>query len=175
MQARGQMDEAEQLFMSGLQTAEQISSKPTDLKGYLIASVAGLSQARKDYPTAKQGFEQALFQFSETNNWQGISATQRSLGEIALATQSYDEAERRFNDGLAASENHDWPAGRAKILSGQAFLAEAKRQFRRAEGLLGLAHDCFYELSDFPGLCWTDARLARVIAAITEDSGPVAG
>ena len=63
MQARGQMDEAQQLFMSELQTAAQISSEPTDLKGYLIASVAGLFQARKDYSEAKQGFEQALFQY----------------------------------------------------------------------------------------------------------------
>ena len=175
MQARGQMDEAQQLFMSGLQTAAQISSEPTDLKGYLIASVAGLFQARKDYSEAKQGFEQALFQFRETNNWRGISATLRSLGEIALATQCYDEAERRFKEGLVASDNHDWPAGRAKILSGQACLAEAKGQFRHAQGLLGLAHDCFYELSDFPGLIWTDATLARVTAAITENPGPAAG
>ena len=74
-----------------------------------------------------------------------------------------------------ASDNHDWPAGRAKILSGQACLAEAKGQFRHAQGLLGLAHDCFYELSDFPGLIWTDATLARVTAAITENPGPAAG
>jgi tetratricopeptide (TPR) repeat protein len=175
MQARDQMDEAERLFTSGLQTAEQISPGPTEVKGYLIASVAGLYQARKDYPKAKQEFERALFQFREANNWRGVSATLRSLGEIALATQSYDEAERRFKEGLAASGNHDWPAGRAKILSGQACLAEAKGDLRHAQGLLGLAHDCFYELSDFPNLIWTDATLARVTAAITEDAGPVAG
>jgi tetratricopeptide (TPR) repeat protein len=170
MQARGQLDEAERLFTGGLQTAARISPEPANLKGFLIASAAGLAQAREDYPAAKQGFEQALFQFREANNWEGIAATLRSLGEIALATGRYDEAERRFKEGLAVAENHDWPAGRAKILLGQASLAEAKGQLRHAQGLLGLAYDSFYNLSDFPGLVRTDARLARVTAAIAATS-----
>jgi len=174
MQARGRLEEAQRLFTSGLQTAAQISPGPTDLKGYLIASVAGLAQARGNYSDAKRGFDEALFQFRQTDNWEGVAATLRSLGEIALAAQCYDEAERRFKEGLAVSENHDWPAGRAKILFGQACLAEAKGQFRHAQGLLWLAHDSFYELSDFPGLVRTDATLARVMAAIAETSGSAA-
>jgi tetratricopeptide (TPR) repeat protein len=166
MQARGNYESAQSLFIDGFNLALRFdgSRKDFDRQGDLQASLAGLAEAQHNYESARRLYTEALGRYQKTGNMTGQAAMYHQLGTIALVQNDYDEAEKSFDDSLKALEGTKWLRRKAQVLYSSALLAEKRGDLARAHELLLDVHEKFKTLSAALELAHADAALARIQA-----------
>lgn len=168
MQARGELETAEELFRKGL--AEALSGneeKDLEQQGHLRASLAGLAEARKEYGDASRWYTEALELYRRVDDRQGIATTLQTLARVELHRRHFDEAERLLDESLGIVKGRHWTRREGEILLTQAQLAEDRGDFARAQDLLSRARELFQDFSAAAAdLAHVDAAMTRVAAAL---------
>lgn len=176
MQARGELDRAEETFRQGLEkTLAGTRDKDLEQQGHLRASLAGLAEARKQYPEASQWYEEALALYQKTGDLMGIATTLQALGRVALRLRRFDEARSRLDESLGMVQGRSWTRREGEVLLTLAQLAEDQGDLARAQDLLIRARELFQDFSAADELAQTDAALTRVAAALAAGQGPAGG
>lgn len=168
MQARERWEEAERLFREGLEKARRLGSQPHELnrQGNLLASLAGLAEAREQYDGASQEYEKALALYRRTGDQDGIATTLQNLGRVALRLRRFDEAERRLGESLKIVQRRSWARREGDVLFTLAQLAEERGDLLQARDLLTQARERFQSFSAAADLAHADAALTRIGAAL---------
>ncbi len=179
MQARGEWEQAEKLFREGLEKARSFGTQhyELNLRGHLLAALAGLAEARKQHAEAYAGYDAALALYRTTGDLMGIATTLLSLGRVALGLRRFDEAERRLGESLEIAKGRHWARREGDILVTLAHLAEDRGDLSQARDLLTRARGLFQDFSAAAAadLAHADAALTRIWAALAAHPQPAGG
>ena len=124
-----------------------------------------LAQARGDYDTARNRYQQALAIFEELGDRAGMAATYGQLGVLAQARGDYDTARNRYQQALAIFEELGDRAGMANTYHNLGILARARGDYDTAHNLYEQSLHIKEELGDRAGMATTYHQLGVLAQA----------
>ena len=124
-----------------------------------------LAQARGDYDTAHNLYQQALAIFEELGNRAGMATTYHQLGVLAQARGDYDTAHNLYQQALAIFEELGNRAGMATTYHQLGVLAQARGDYDTAHNLYQQALAIFEELGNRAGMATTYHQLGVLAQA----------
>lgn len=164
LQAKGNLDKAQALFVEGFNKARQFASTDShkNMQGHLLAALAGVHYERGQYEEAQGRYEEALALYHETQNQTGIAAMLHRIGNIASQCGRYGEADRVLQESLKAVESIHSEQMEAEILYSLALLAEKQDDLELAQERLEQACERFRSLSAQDSLARAERTLNRI-------------
>ena len=124
-----------------------------------------LAQARGDYDTAHNLYQQALAIFEELGNRAGMATTYHQLGVLAQARGDYDTAHNLYQQALAIFEELGNRAGMATTYHQLGMLAQARGDYDTAHNLYEQSLHIKEELGNRAGMAATYHQLGVLAQA----------
>ena len=124
-----------------------------------------LAQARGDYDTAHNLYQQALAIFEELGNRAGMATTYHQLGVLAQARGDYDTAHNLYQQALAIFEELGNRAGMATTYHQLGVLAQARGDYDTAHNLYEQSLHIKEELGNRAGMAATYHQLGVLAQA----------
>ena len=124
-----------------------------------------LAQARGDYDTAHNLYQQALAIFEELGNRAGMATTYHQLGVLAQARGDYDTAHNLYEQSLRIEEELGNRAGMATTYGQLGVLAQARGDYDTAHTYYQRALTIFEELGDRVNI----AKVRRNLGILAKD------
>ena len=124
-----------------------------------------LAQARGDYDTAHNLYQQALAIFEELGNRAGMATTYHQLGMLAQARGDYDTAHNLYEQSLHIKEELGNRAGMAATYHQLGVLAQARGDYDTAHNLYEQSLRIEEELGNRAGMATTYGQLGVLAQA----------
>jgi predicted ATPase len=136
-----------------------------------LANIADIAAIEGDPGRARELYEREIELLEPLGEGEWITAVRHVLGEIELAANRLDDAERLFDDALAAARRYGYERLVAKILHGRGDLeltrgrlnraAEAYRESARLARPFGDTKSAIYCLAGLAAVAANEGQIAR--------------
>jgi len=131
----GQVDRAEELFLSALDRLEEAGMRR--LRSYVTLSLADVAQARGRMDDAVELVERAIQQAGESEEPMALAVAHQQLGQVRAARQEHALADAAFDRALAMWTDLGLEAQRDECQAAQQRALEARGDVARLERFAG--------------------------------------